>query len=114
MKNISLRRFRAEIADIYEEVEVSRRDPEGNIQLLGVWMPYVTYHPDARQLELLEAQPPVPAGTTAIRGEQYAREERRPLRAEGPKVIRTPAEAAVAVIPSPVRAVPKPSQRKRQ
>jgi hypothetical protein len=117
MKNISLRRFRAEIAETYEAVEVSRRDPEGNIQLLGYWTPYVTY-PDAKPLEPLRDQAPVPGGTTAIRDAKYVQEERVPLEITddepGPRVIRTPAEVAVAVAVNPVRAVPKPSQRKRR
>lgn len=124
MKNISLRRFRVEIVDIDEEIEVSRRDPEGNIQLLGVWMPYVTYGSNAKPLEPLGDQAPVPGGTTAIRG-RYVREEQTAVPSPGviearrleipvaePRVIRTPADAAVAVAPHPVRAVPKPSQRK--
>jgi len=58
---------------------------------------------------ILEDQPPVPGGTTAIRDGQYVREERAP---GPPRIITSPEEAAVAVKVDPVRAVPKPSARK--
>src|SRR5512147_1908770 len=106
MKNISLRKFRAEIVDIREAVEVSRRDPDGNIQVLGYWTPYMQYAPGAKPLEPvapIEDQP-----LTEHRLEIPVDDEPRP------RVIRTPQEAAAAVNPHPVRAVPKPSAAKRR
>jgi hypothetical protein len=88
LKQISLRKFRIEIVDLHEVVEVSRRDPGGNIQILGYWTPYATYPSDSKSLPPLE------------------------IPTDGPKMIRSPEEASVAVAPSPVRAVPKPSQRR--
>lgn len=175
LKQISLRKFRETVADLHEVVEVSKRDTDGNINILGYWTPYMTYPAGASTvpLEPLEDQPPVPGGTTAIRDGGYVREERAP----GPPsplidkvpptyevvdgrpvlqgsvldlidddevdfpvgedsefdrhprtmdkpvvpgqgiaggVIKTPEEAAVAVAVNPVRAVPKPSQRKKR
>lgn len=132
LKQMSLRKFRVEIADLREPVDVSRRDPDGNIQILGYWTPYMQYAPDSVSLEPLEDQPPVPGGTTAIRDGQYVREERVPeieipvddeafpvgedsefdRHPRTATLIRTPEEAAAVVAVNPVRAVPKPSQRK--
>lgn len=112
MRNMSLRKFRDQIATITEVVEVSRRETTGNINVLGFWTPYMQYAPDAKPLKSLDILTddvdPVPGGTTAIRDGEYVREL--------PKVIKTPEEAhaATASAVRSVRAVPKPSQRKRQ
>lgn len=101
MKNISLSRFRDDIIKFTEAVEVSRKDSDGNIQLLGFWTPYV--RPGAA--ELLEVSI---VTTDAAPGEMDAGG------AHGfeikPKVIRTPEEAKVAVASDPVRAFPKDRQ----
>jgi len=47
MKTISLRKFRDSIGDLEEEVAVARRDPDGNIMVIGRWVPSLTYPPDA-------------------------------------------------------------------
>lgn len=86
---ISLRRFRETIADLRDPVEVSRRDADGNITVLGSWTPYAIRKTEAPNLDLeLDLAPK-------------------------PKVIRSTAEVATIVAPHPVRSVPKPSQRKR-
>ena len=88
MKNISLRKFRVEIVDLRESVEVSRRDPEGNIQLLGYWTPY--------SAQSSRVEPPLPAELGASRS-------------TGVPIIRTPKEAALAAPVSP-RAYSKAAQ----
>jgi hypothetical protein len=52
MNQISLRQFRERIGDLREPVEVSRRDVQGNIQILGYWTPYMTDAPASGQLDL--------------------------------------------------------------
>lgn len=96
MQQISLRRFRDRIDEISEPVEVSRRDAEGNINILGFWTPY----PPGTQL--LDLGP----GRTRVLD--------LPIDVERPRVIRSPEEAAIAVPVHPVRAVPKPSQRRKR
>ena len=83
---ISLRRFRETIADLRHPVEVSRRDADGSMRILGAWQPYQ---------QLAEA-PSLDLDLDPV-----------------PKVIKSPEEVATVVAPHPVRAVPKPSQRKR-
>lgn len=96
MRNISLRKFRAEIVDLDEPVEVSRRDGEGSIQLLGFWTPYGS--PEGK----LVVSPVPPHALLKI-----------PVDEPAPKIIRTPEEAAAAVAPT-VRAFPKSTQTARR
>lgn len=133
MRQMSLRAFRDSIATLHQPVEVSKRDGDGNIQVLGFWTPYMQHPPDAKPVPILEDQPPVSGGVAAIRGGQYVAEERTPLdipiddepefpMAEetefdrhpltAPRVISSPEQVAAAVRVDPLRAVPKPSQRK--
>ena len=87
---LSLRRFRETIADLRDPVEVSRRDSDGSMRILGAWTPYPQSQTEAKPLELPLDDEPV-----------------------APKVIKTPQEVAAVVRVDPVRAVPKPSQMKR-
>lgn len=96
MSQMSLRRFRDTIGEIRQPVEVSRRDSEGNIVVLGVWTPYV--------FEARNSMGEITVTTKTIESPNTNGE---------PAVIRTPAEAAAVVRADPVRAVPKPSQRKK-
>ena len=107
-KNISLRRFQKGILDIHEVVDVSRRDPSGDIQIIGFWTPYVIALPRSKPIPITEDQPPVPGGTTAVREGRYVTEERAP----GPRLIKTPEEAAAVTgsIPAAGRAYPKADQ----
>jgi hypothetical protein len=129
LKQISLRKFREQVADLTEVVEVSKRDGDGNIRILGYWTPYATHPADATPLEPLvgaKAEPGPMVGIEVKAGEvgvldipvddesfpmaEDSEFDRHPRTA--PRVIATPEEAAVAVRVDPVRAVPKPSQRK--
>lgn len=94
MRTISLRKFRTEVADLTDKVEVSRRDGDGNIHLLGFWTPY--------------------KGSEPVLVRESGQETLVPLALAppGPKIISSPEEAA-AVAPQGVRAVPKPSQRRK-
>lgn len=101
LPQISLRKFRDEIVDIRQVVEVSRRDPQGNINVLGYWTPYMTYDRTLR----VEVPGDV-VGTGAVEPvvlELPVGDE--PL----PRMVRSPEEAAVAVAPT-VRAFPKSAQ----
>ena len=51
MRTISLRKFRDSVGDLDEEVEVARRDSDGNIVVIGRWVPSVTYPPNAVPLK---------------------------------------------------------------
>lgn len=117
IQQMSLRAFRDSVAELRQPVEVSKRGPDGLIRVLGSWTPYKT-EPIAN-LDLTEDQDQVPGGTTAIRGGQYVREDRAPLDLptdddHGPKVINSPDDVPAVVEMHPVRAVPKPSQRRRR
>ena len=92
LKTISLRQFRLRIAELDEVVEVSRRDEQNNQQVLGYWTPYMTRAPGSA---------PLPPFDLAI-------DEPAPLRN-----IQTKADVATMVKSDPVRAVPKPSAKKR-
>jgi hypothetical protein len=91
MRMISLRAFAAQVSTLVEPVEVSRRDREGNIQILGYWTPYATVAPDATPLEPLVRET-----------------ERTP----GPRMIHTPQEAAAAVTFGRSQPAPKPTKRR--
>lgn len=97
LPQISLRKFRDEIVDIHHVVEVSRRDPQGNINVLGYWTPYMTYPEGAVEL-------PEPNGIEALPVLDLPVDD-GPL----PRMVRSPEEAAVAVAPT-VRAFPKSAQ----
>jgi hypothetical protein len=88
MRTISLRKFRTEVADLTDQVEVTRRDSDGNIHLLGFWTPYAAKS-DQVQLPVRRLEIPVPEPT-------------------GPKIVRTPEEAAAAV---PARGEPYPKEQ---
>lgn len=94
MRQVSLRRFRDGIADLREPVEVSLRDGDGHIRVLGYWTPYRPPVPEDHPKVVLDI--PVEADPATFR------------------VIRSPGDVATAVRPDPVRSVPKPSQRKRR
>lgn len=116
LKQLSLRKFRDTIADVHEVVEVSRRDPQGNIQILGFWTPYVTYPEGSKPLPALDSTG-TPTATVSVGdpGGQTIVPLEIPVDEEPvPRVIRTPEQAAVAVVPDPVRAVPKPSQQRKR
>ena len=139
MRQISLRAFRDSIADLHQPVEVSRRDPEGNIQVLGFWTPYAQSTPDTKPIEPL-APGQVPTATITVLDGATGAVTQAPVTLEipvpddlddgafpmsedsefdrhprtAPRIISSPEEAAAVVAPNPVRAVPKPSQRKRK
>jgi len=131
MRQISLRAFRGQIADLHQPVEVSKRDGSGNIQVLGYWTPYVQIPDDAKSLKPWQPGDEAPTATISVLsadGETVVPpvtleiplpddDEDQELwseRSSAPKVINTPEEAAVAVPVNPVRAVPKPSQRRKK
>lgn len=109
MRQVSLRKFRGEIADLREMVEVSRRDGNGMIRVLGYWTPY---------RQPVVATHSSTAGADSEGGE-YVRERVPildiPVDADPDtfRIINHPDEVATAVRPDPIRAVPKPSQKKR-
>lgn len=120
MRQISLRAFRDSIADIHQPVEVSRRDGQGNIQVLGYWTPYVQ-HPEDGETKLGPTTLVLPVDDEGDGGFPVGSDEefdRHPRTA--PKVIKTPEEAAAATAAAiastarPIQPVPKPSQRKRR
>ena len=135
LRQVSLRKFRDEIADIHEVVEVSRRVEAGNIQILGYWTPYAQSPADATPLEPLVGAKAAPGPMVGIEvkvGETATldipvEDEAFPM-GEDPEfdrhprtaVIKTPEEAAaatrtaIATIPRTVTPVPKPSQRKKE
>jgi hypothetical protein len=78
LKQVSLRKFRDEVSDIREVVEVSRRDHLGNIQVLGFWTPYVLDVPGAAAVPILEDTPALPGGTTAILDGSYVNATKLP------------------------------------
>ena len=93
----ALRKFRDDISNLREPVEVSRRDQSGIIQVLGFWTPYNAHLPDrAVPPPLLDLQLSEDADPATLR------------------IIGSPEQAAAAVRPDPIRAVPKPSQRRRR
>lgn len=104
MRLVSLRKFRGEIPELREPVEVSRRDGDGNLQVLGFWTPYDQPGPAAPILDI-----PVDAEFPVAEDSEFDRHPRT-----APIVISSPEEVADAVRPDPIRAVPKPSQRKRR
>lgn len=113
MRQMSLRAFRDTIADVRQPVEVSKRDSDGNILVLGFWTPYpqagsvVAVHPSTMSAAALDA---------GADSEEIHRPLEIPVEDEpsGPHVIKTPAEAAAVVPINPVRAVPKPGQRRKR
>lgn len=118
MKTISLRKFRDSITDITAVTEVSLRDADGNIRILGFWTPYATHPVDAIPLP-----EPVPGATLtaeiSVNDEPVGRgqlvipvEDDDPDSESGFALIRTPEEAAVAV--TPVRPFPKAVQARRK
>lgn len=96
MKNLSLRAFRDSVPKITEQVEVSLRDGAGGIRILGYWTPYPA-SPDAAPLSTEPLHDHVEGGTATPR-----------------PVIKTPADAAAAVRPQPIRAFPKSQQAGRK
>lgn len=70
MRQISLRKFKNEVPDLDEVVEVSRRDPFGNIQVLGFWTPYMTAAPGA--VKLAE---PDPDGRVIVKPRAFSKAE---------------------------------------
>jgi len=105
VKTISLRKFRNEIVDLHEPVEVMRRERDGNIQILGSWTPYMTSLPGSVSVPEAEPGEDVHASVEVVDLQLDA--------AIGPRIIRTPEEAATVAPISPLRAVPKPSQRRK-
>lgn len=100
MRQVSLRKFKNGIAELSEPIEVSLRDGQGNIRVLGFWTPYATpeefVHEHRHEIEALKPLDLSP---------------RLEISVDEPVVIRTPEEVATAVRGDPIRAVPKPSQR---
>ena len=114
MKNMSLRKFRDQIAELTSPVEVSLRDGDGNIRVLGYWTPYAQIPSDAKPLIPPELGPG-PSELVAEGGSQLGSTLDIPVDEEpAPRVIRTPEEVAAVVSSNPVRAVPKPSQLRRR
>lgn len=97
MRQMSLRAFRDSIADQTSPVEVSKREDDGNIRVLGFWTPY-NRHPVASLGPLPAVRLELPIDDAEV----------------VPVVINSPADVATAIRVDPVRAVPKPSQQKRK
>lgn len=97
---VSLTAFRDKLLTYREPVLVSRRDAEGNLQILGFWTPYMQYPPDSA---------PIP-GDSSGRVTPLDLPVDEPVT---PRVIGSPGDVATLVRPDPVRSVPKPSQQKR-
>ena len=111
MRNLSLRRFKTDIAQLMEPVEVSRRDPDGNIHILGYWTPYAQMGPDPKPLEPLQRAPlDIPVEEPGVPIQLHDDIDVAAIA----KVIKTPEEAAAVVPSNPVRAVPKPSQQRKR
>ena len=119
---MTLSQFRERVTELDEVVDVTRRDEQGNTQILGYWTPYATYAPGAVPLKPLVSQHAV--ATKDLSEFDPSRDGEFPMGEDSefdlhprtaPKpVIRSPEEAktAVATVPS-IRPVPKPSQRKK-
>lgn len=90
---ISLRQFREKAAEIRQEVQIAVRDRDGNLNILGRYIPYMTYPPGAVELPVAPLDLPV---------------EDEPH----PRIIRTPEEAAAAA--PAVRPFPKSAQTGRR
>jgi hypothetical protein len=106
LRQMSLRQFRIQIVDLRAPVEVSRRDNDGNIQVLGFWTPYMQEAPGALAIPVDdEGDGGFPMG-------EDSEFDRHPRTA--PRLISSPEEVAKTVRINPVRAVPKPSQRRRK
>jgi len=88
VRTISLRRFRDRAAEIREPVEISLRDPDGNLRIIGFFTPY--------------GAPSVAAVELSVQHEEVK-----------PHVIKTPKEAAAAAKPTS-RAFPKSAQLRRR
>lgn len=138
MRQMSLRAFRDTIATLHQPVEVSKRDSDGNILVLGYWTPYAQHPPEAKPIEPLKPGE-VPTATVTVLDGATGAVTREPVTLEipipddvedgafpmaedsefdrhprtAPRIISSPEEAAAVVAPHPVRAVPKPSQRKK-
>ena len=123
MRQMSLRAFRDQTVDLREPVEVSRRDGQGNIQVLGYWTPYAQHTPGPSPIEPWKPGDPPPTATISVRSAEGVTvvppvtleipfdEEVAP---PAPRLISSPEEVAAVVRPNPVRAVPKPSQKSRR
>lgn len=103
LRQISLRQFRERAAEIREQMDIAIRDRDGNLQVIGYYTPYAApASPAARPLELPVDEP------EAVTEGQYV------YMAGGPKVIKTPEEAAAAVTWDPSRVVPKSASSGRR
>jgi hypothetical protein len=136
MRQLSLRAFRDSIASLRAPVEVSKRDSDGNILVLGYWTPYAQHPPDSKPIEPLSPGEKPTATISVLSAEggtirppvtleipidddepgfpvsEDSEFDRHPRTA--PRVISSAEEAAAVVRADPIRAVPKPSQRKRR
>jgi hypothetical protein len=111
VKQISLRAFRGGIGDLREPVEVSRRDGQGNIQVLGFWTPYMQYPPGGILADPAPPEIPAEVGGGGFPMGEDAEFDLHPRTA--PRIITTPEEAAAAA-PASLRAFPKEVQAGRR
>jgi len=74
MRTISLRKFRDSIPEVGEAIQVSRRDSDGNYQILGVWQPsVVSVGTDPLELVRKDTGGVFPDGTTNTPSPDFTR-----------------------------------------
>jgi len=123
-KLMSLTKFRADVATIDEVVEVARRDEEGNTQIMGYWTPYMiaampSHEIAARAHVDVPFEPdgfyPLASLTQNDDGSMTVTEAIASSAADVARSVHTPASAVAVAkrIADPVRAVPKPSAKRR-